>query len=370
MSKYSLEEQENIVGMAAELEAAIIFERAEIPRLEAESFRGQPAAPRLQSVQEPSVPEPVYIKHVPPKPKAKSFATWLGEKTKKPNVLPLLILSMAQVVVVAPFCFNIVISSSNTVVRIVLGLIGLVSVAIAVFVFIRFLNFKKGYDQYYADVKNSEEYKNECDVAAQETEKKNQEIKTDYEVQLKNAQEEYEAKVQAAQKDYEDALDNYNNVVVPTYKNELAVWQGKQEEKIALVKKDLSENVVALDELYTSTKLIPSTYRNLERLTWIYEDMSTSEHDIERAIDLLNNKEIKDELINIQVHVDDMRRDLRDGFVGVYDAIQEGNAVQSDMLNNLEGIRRSAKTGNFLNVGGLIQNHKRNKMLADIQSKM
>ena len=32
MSKYSLEEQENIVGMAAELEAAIIFENAEIPK--------------------------------------------------------------------------------------------------------------------------------------------------------------------------------------------------------------------------------------------------------------------------------------------------------------------------------------------------
>lgn len=110
-------------------------------------------------------------------------------------------------------------------------------------------------------------------------------------------------------------------------------------------------------------------YRNVERLTWIYEDMSTSEHDIERAIDLLNNKEIKDELVNIQVLVDDMRRDMRDGFMGVYSAIQEGNAIQSDMLDDLDRIRSSSRTGNFLKVGGLIQNHKRNKTLSELNSK-
>ena len=75
-------------------------------------------------------------------------------------------------------------------------------------------------------------------------------------------------------------------------------------------------------------------------------------------------------MVNIQVHVDDMRRDLRDGFVGIYEAIQEGNAIQSDMLTNLDGIRKSARTGNFLNVGGLIQNHKRNKTLKQINSKI
>ena len=189
--------------------------------------------------------------------------------------------------------------------------------------------------------------------------KKNQEIKANYEAQC-----------QAVQKEYDDAMDNYNNVVVPNYKNELAVWQGKQDEMIAFVQKDLSENTEALDTLYTTTQLIPSSYRNIERLAWIYEDMSTSEHDIERAIDLLNNKEIKEELVNIQVHVDDMRRDLRDGFVGIYSAIQEGNDIQSDMLSNLDGIRRSARTGNFLNVVGLFQNHKRNKTLSSIDSKI
>ena len=374
MSKYSLEEQANIVGMAAELEAAIIFENEEIPRLQAQRFKSQPVAPKLASVAEPSVPEPKYIKHVPPKPQAKSFSQWLNDKTKKSNALVLNIILMAQFVVVLFFWISVASAFTKSKalvgVNIFFGILTLVSAGIAVVTLIKFLNYKKAHNQYYADVKNSEEYKNECVAAAQATEQKNQEIKANYEAQVKTAQDEYEAKVKAVQKEYDDAMDNYNNVVVPTYKNELAVWQGKQEEMIALVKKDLAENTEALEELYTSTKLIPSSYRTVDRLTWIYEDMSTSEHDIERAIDLLNSKEIKDELVNIQVHVDDMRRDLRDGFVGIYEAIQEGNAIQSDMLTNLDGIRKSARTGNFLNVGGLIQNHKRNKTLKQINSKI
>lgn len=373
MSKYSHEEQANIVGMAAELEAAIIFENAEIPRLEAERFKSQPAAPQLASVPEPAVPEPKYIKHVPPKPQAKSFPNWLSEKTKKPKALVWLIVLMAQFFVVLCFWMSISSSFSHSKgavgINVVFGIITLISAGIAGFTLYKFINYKKAYNKYFADVKNSEEYKNECLAAAQATEQKNQEIKANYEAQVKAAQTEYEAKVKAVKEEYDAALANYNDVVIPTYKNELAVWQGKKEEMIAIVKKDLTENTEALEELYSSTQLIPSSYRNVERLTWIYEDMSTSEHDIERAIDLLNNKEIKDELVNIQVHVDDMRRDMRDGFMGVYSAIQEGNAIQSDMLDDLDRIRSSARTGNFLKVGGLIQNHKRNKTLSELNSK-
>lgn len=373
MSKYSLEEQENIVGMAAELEAAIIFENAEIPRLQAQTFKSMPAAPQLASVPEPSVPEPKYIKHIPPKPQAKSFPQWLNEKTKKSNALVLHIILMAQFVVVLMTWMSLATSftgSKAAGVNVVFGIIALVSAGIAGFTLIKFLNYKKAHNKYYLDVKNSEEYKNECIAAAQATEQKNQEIKDNYETQLKTAQNEYEAKVKAAKEEYDDAVENYENIVVPTYNNELAVWQSKKEEMIDVVKKDLAENTEALEELYSSTKLIPSSYRNVERLTWIYEDMSTSEHDIERAIDLLNSKEIKDELVNIQVHVDDMRRDLREGFIGIYDAIQEGNSIQSETLTNLEQIRRSARTGNFLSFGGLIQNHKRNKTLNAINDKI
>lgn len=355
MSKYSREEQANIVGMAAELEAAIIIENEELSRLKAQSFKRQPDAPKIGSV-----PEPKYEKHIPPKPKAKSFPDWLSEKAKRPKALVWLIVMMAQFAVVLVFWSSIAMTfPGNKAVNIVFGIFALISAGIAAFALYTFLTQKKKYNIYYSDVKNSEEYKNECIAASQATEQKNQEIKANYEAQC-----------QAVQKEYDDAMDNYNNVVVPNYKNELAVWQGKQDEMIAFVQKDLSENTEALDTLYTSTQLIPSSYRNVERLTWIYEDMSTSEHDIERAIDLLNNKEIKEELVNIQVHVDDMRRDLRDGFVGIYSAIQEGNAIQSDMLSNLDGIRRSARTGNFLSVGGLIQNHKRNKTLSSINSKI
>lgn len=368
MSKYSHEEQENIVGMAAKLEAAIIFENEEIPRLEAESFKRQPAAPQLVSVPEPSVPEPQYIKHVPPKANAMRFPDYIRAKTKIPLAVYIALMAQALFFVYL-WLMNVTASRTGTGLKVVLGLLALISLGVAGLTLFTFLRIKKKHQAYVADVRNSEEYKNECLVAAQATEQKNQEIKANYEAQLKAAQNEYESKVEAVHKEYDEAMANYNDVVVPNYKNELAIWQGNKEEKIALVKKDLADNIEALDELYSSTKLIPSSYRNVERLTWIYEDMSTSEHDIERAIDLLNSKEIKEELVSIQDHVDDMRRDIRDGFVGVYEAIQEGNSIQSDMLTDLDRIRSSARTGNFLNVGGLIQNHKRNKTLSELNSK-
>ena len=182
--------------------------------------------------------------------------------------------------------------------------------------------------------------------------------------------EEYLVRYQEALNEYNLARDKYNKEVWPEAQKKLIVWQKSQNAKIAVVEKDLDENIDALHTLYTSTQMVPSSYRSVERLTWLYEDMSTSEHDIERSIDLLNSKEIKDELINIQGQVDEMRSDLRAGFVGVYEAIQDGNSIQSEMLSNLDSIRRSARIGNFMNVGNLLQNHSRNKMLSQISNSI
>ena len=82
---------------------------------------------------------------------------------------------------------------------------------IAGFTLYKFINYKKAHNKYFADVKNSEEYKNECIAAAQATEQKNQEIKANYEAQVKTAQTEYEAKVKAVKEDYDAALANLTN---------------------------------------------------------------------------------------------------------------------------------------------------------------
>lgn len=176
--------------------------------------------------------------------------------------------------------------------------------------------------------------------------------------------------------------------------NEQAAWMQTKQAKIAFVQNDLKENMEALDVLYTTTKLIPSTYRSIDKLLWLHEDMSSSEHDIERAIDLYNHKETSDLLRSMNENVDEVKAALAVGFTAVYSAIQENNAIQaeilsnqqdsiinqqeiirnqnamlsqqSDMVSKLEKVRKSAKTGNFLSVGNLIQNHKRNKMISQL----
>lgn len=164
-------------------------------------------------------------------------------------------------------------------------------------------------------------------------------------------------------------------------------WMKTKQAKIAFVQGDLKETIDALDVLYTTTKIIPTTYRSVDKLIWLYDDMNSSEHDIERAIDLYNHKETSDLLRNLSEKVDDVRGILAVGFTAVYSAIEENTMIQSEllssqqeiianqhamlyqqseMLSNLERVRKSARTGNILSVANLLQNHKRNKMLSDI----
>ncbi len=182
---------------------------------------------------------------------------------------------------------------------------------------------------------------------------------------------------------------------IAAWSKELDSWMSVKQAKLVFVENDLKENIDALDELYTSTKLIPSAYRAIDKLMWLYEDMSTSEHDLERSIDMLNHKETSDLLRNMNDNVDEVKSALAVGFTAVYSAIQQNNMIQSqilsnqqyqqemmqqiisnqnaaisqqsEMMTNLSKIRKSARTGNFLNIGSLIQNHKRNKMLSNIQ---
>ena len=188
----------------------------------------------------------------------------------------------------------------------------------------------------------------------------------------------------------------------PTRLEELAAWSDElnswmvvKQTKLSFVESDLRENTDALDALYTSTKIIPSNYRTTDKLLWLYEDMSTSEHDIERSIDMLNHKETSDLLRNMNNSIDEVKSTLAVGFSAVYSAIQQNTMIQSqilsnqqyqlesmqailinqtaalsqqsEMVNSLSEIRKSVKVGNFLNIGSLIQNHKRNKMLSNIQ---
>ena len=334
MSKFSQEEQANIVGMAARLEAAILTENEEIAKLQSQQFKSQPEVPTIEHI-----PEPQYERPKNPEAYFSSFGRWLGIGKL------ITLLAFMAVSFIVGFIILCSMSMDPDLTALFVFFYLLTWIPWVTFIVLRIIYKMKR--KAFSDIK----YKEIC-----------------HEIALRNQKmsEEYKAKCEAARAEFEASKVNYENVVVPAYKNELVVWQGNQSAKLAVVQNDLKENIEALQTLYSTTQIVPSSYRTADRLTWLYEDMSTSEHDIERSIDLLNSKEIKEELINIQYHVDDIRRDIREGFIGVYTAIQEGNEIQSEMLMDLDRIRKSAKFGNFLNVGNLLQNHNRNKMISQI----
>ena len=138
MSKYTKEEQTNIVGIAAELETAIIAENDELARLKAQDFRQLPAAPVPVSV-----PEPQYVNYVVPRMNAMRFFDWASAKTGIPKTVVWLIVLMAQFLFFLVTWFSVYytfIDSPNiTALLISFGIVTIFSLLVAVFALIALL---------------------------------------------------------------------------------------------------------------------------------------------------------------------------------------------------------------------------------------
>ena len=416
-SKYSQQEQTNILGMAIELETAIEFEKREAKNLSAQTFKLAPGKPILPKAplepEEPILPhidEPQYVKPILPKDTVPSFSFWAYEHSKINKFLfihkcvwgNLLVATSFLVTALLVGFINLFIAYDALIVAVVIfSIYFIIGFYPFVVILLKSFKYKSNLEQIKADYIESAEYKQAVAEAYQAADNKNKIIKCNYEAQLKANQEKYDAELASrrsayanAMKAYRANMDKYNKLYseweneTQAWKKEKESWMYTQQIKSSIVEKDLSENISALETLYTSTQLIPSTYRTLERMYWLYEDMSTSEHDIERAIDLLNTKEIKEELMQIQNKVNDVRSVVEVGFTAVYSAIQDGNLLQneilnsqeeiianqysmliqqSDILSDLNKIRKSARTNNFLNVGQVLQNLKSNRLLTQIQ---
>ena len=81
-------------------------------------------------------------------------------------------------------------------------------------------------------------------------------------MQLNN---EAEARVRAIQKAYDEEFDNqmneYNNVIIPKYNKELEAWTIFHNRKMDVLREEISLNKNTLKETYDTSKLISSTYR-------------------------------------------------------------------------------------------------------------
>ena len=367
MSKFTKEEQTEIVRWALNLEAAIESEQTELSRLRNEKFRSCPSAPERKIINQ--TVQPVKPKY-PDAPKTDySFTQYLEEDLKGNKSIFSKIYSSHPFVrgiilqVICGVLLGVFVALGNLgngalgvimkifyILAIVCGAgSGLMFPGAIVYWFMKKSDYKKKKSELNAALAKQPEYVN-ARIAA---ERKAKEQEVAMAAELKEKQE-------SLDRAYKEAKENYDMVVVPQYNQELEQWTSVHELKIKVISDDLKSNQNALEELYQTTALISKNNRSLPKLIWLYDDMSTSEHDIERATDLLNNERQIAATTATTSAIKSMHADMQAGFNSVYSAIEEGNYVTSDMASELAKTRRDIDRG--IAISG-VQRHNTNRHL-------
>ena len=335
MSKFTQNEETEIVKSARDITATIEYEEREVKRLKSESFSEPPEPPVRKILEKAKKVEPEY----PEKPKTTyKYSEYFKEKVMKYS-LPARIL--------------------RGIVLVLLALSGIGYLIILVLFGFSYKNYIQKKKEMNNQLANSKEYLQAVENAEKTAQKKQKELEEKIRLEQEKIDKEY-----ATQK------QQYESVILPQYNDALNLWNANQERKIAIIEEEIRLNKEALDELYANTKIVSLTYRALWILSWLYNDMSTSDHDIRYATELLDRARQRlatQEAGNIvRKSVGQVEQTMKVGFNAVYNAIEDGNELQLDTINNLSKMRRNMNTGNVI---GTVQRHNTNKMLEQMVKK-
>ncbi|MBQ6380364.1 MAG: hypothetical protein IJJ41_02020 [Clostridia bacterium] len=323
MSKYSKEEQVEIVKTAMNLQATIESEQAQISSIQKESFKLKPAEPTHQKARPVNVNYPVapkssytFTEHI------NNDSSFLGKMfTTKGLIIDGIICVLTMGIAIPVF---------------------------AILFIVKFFEYSSKRSEFNKQLANTPEYlqaRAEAErVASEEQARLQQQLDDKYAVEMS---------------DYNTALAQYNT--------ELNEWESKRSIKLSILNEDLSLNKQALAELYDSTLLIPKNNRSLNQLVYLYDDMSTSEHDFERSLDMLNaNMQLaKTEQINQQMS--NMTSVMYQGFSATLEAIDYGNSELDEIRGTLGKVRRDM---NIANVGAAVQRRNLRKEVKATNSKL
>jgi len=148
---------------------------------------------------------------------------------------------------------------------------------------------------------------------------------------------------------YQNQQYEYEVAILPRYKLELEEWTRAHNEIIRGVEYNLQTAKMSLDNLYTTTRIIPLQYRQIETIQYIYDTISTSDFDVRYAIELYDKSE--------QRKLEEAR------FYQQQEANQLANE-QNDLLYEQNEIsERARRDANFAALVGTVQHHNTNKIL-------
>lgn len=324
MSNYTQKQQTEIVRDAMHLTAVIQLEKEELSRVKAERFRTAPPAP-VRKV----LPIPTVAPSLPPKPQVQyTFKESITEH-KKSLIVLLAILGLSIVLL----------SILPTFLAVMSGMVVVGASWVIVIYFVRgYFRFRKEREHLNNEAAQSQEYLNAVAKAQREAEVKQVQMQKE----TQQEQEHLDAQYAQAKKEYETAI-------VPAYRNELSQWKDKQNKKIEYLEEDIAINESTLENLYETTKLISLTYRKLEILYWLYDDMRTSDHDIRYATELLDRdrqRAVTEEAgRKVKVAIRELEDTMHNDLGYVYTAIEDGNTKLDDLRGELGKMRRDMKVG-------------------------
>lgn len=108
----------------------------------------------------------------------------------------------------------------------------------------------------------------------------------EYEAQCAEIDAECDRQQAIANQKYEEETRLYETEILPNYQKKLDEWTANHEKKIEQTQQDLRNAQQNLSLIYQETKIVPSQYRTIEALNYIYEMISTSDYDIKEAVDM------------------------------------------------------------------------------------
>lgn len=326
MSQFTQEEQTQIVKEARELTATIKFEENELRILQAQTFRKLPEPPEHKILPPVQCVKPKY----PEKPKTNyTYVEYLRETLN----LTTTVRKIAAVVIAIS----------------VIWLAG-------AFLIYGFSLYLKKKNQMNKELENSPEYLKaiaEAEKIAKEEQEEREKERNRQQIQL--------------DMEYQEEQEHYENVIVPEYNEELKAWEDKKRIKLEILQSEIELNNEALNNLYGETKIISIHYRELYILDWLYDEMSTADHDIRYATELFDRDRqriaTEEGAQRVQQSIARVEQSMMAGFNAVYNAIEDGNDVQAETLAMMSKTRRDANVGNLI---GTVQRHNTNKMLKKI----
>lgn len=326
MNNYTQEQQTEILRCARNLTAAILTEEDEITRLQSIPLPQSPAEPAVYSIEPPLTIQPAY----PPKPKTNyTYTDFVKDFLQEKNL------------------------TKTKLIILIIVLNGLLIFLLPIAFLFTFSEYKKKQNELNGELAKNPEYVEAVAEAERVAEEKN-----------KEAHEEYLKEKERLEKLNKEAVEEYNNITIPQYNTELALWKNQQARKIEIISNDLQLNKETLENLYAETRMVSATYRELWILDWLYQDMSTSDHDIRYATELLDRDRQRlatEKAGQITVNaINSMTSDMRQGFTAIYEAIETGNEIQQSTLATLSKTRREMNVGNII---GAVQHHNTNKKL-------